>query len=111
MKKHVLILGAGFGGLELATRLSETAADAVRVTIHPDNSITVIVATLLVLLAGVAGLLLGYRLPWLPHTSREGKRRPTEPPAGTTSRKPPVSATTHRQPEAIASSATRPNGS
>ena len=33
MKKHVLILGAGFGGLELATRLSETLADAVRVTL------------------------------------------------------------------------------
>ena len=33
MKKHVLILGAGFGGLELATRLSESYADAVRVTL------------------------------------------------------------------------------
>ena len=33
MKKHVLILGAGFGGLELATRLSETIPDAVRVTL------------------------------------------------------------------------------
>jgi sulfide:quinone oxidoreductase len=33
MKKHVLILGAGFGGLELATRLSETLVDAVRVTL------------------------------------------------------------------------------
>ena len=33
MKKHVLILGAGFGGLELATRLSETMSDAVRVTL------------------------------------------------------------------------------
>ncbi len=33
MSKHVLILGAGFGGLELATRLSETIADAVRVTL------------------------------------------------------------------------------
>jgi sulfide:quinone oxidoreductase len=33
VKKHVLILGAGFGGLELATRLSETLADAVRVTL------------------------------------------------------------------------------
>jgi sulfide:quinone oxidoreductase len=33
MRKHVLILGAGFGGLELATRLSETIADAVRVTL------------------------------------------------------------------------------
>jgi sulfide:quinone oxidoreductase len=33
VKKHVLILGAGFGGLELAARLSETLADAVRVTL------------------------------------------------------------------------------
>jgi sulfide:quinone oxidoreductase len=32
-KKHVVILGAGFAGLELATRLSETLADAVRVTL------------------------------------------------------------------------------
>ena len=31
--QHVLILGAGFGGLELAKRLSETLADAVRVTL------------------------------------------------------------------------------
>ena len=35
--KHVLILGAGFGGLELATRLSETIADAVRVTLIDRN--------------------------------------------------------------------------
>ena len=33
MKKHVLVLGAGFGGLELATRLSESYEDAVRVTL------------------------------------------------------------------------------
>ncbi len=33
MKKHVLILGAGFGGLELATRLSESYEDAVHVTL------------------------------------------------------------------------------
>src|SRR3954453_21666669 len=33
MKRHVLILGAGFAGLELATRLSETIGDAVRVTL------------------------------------------------------------------------------
>jgi sulfide:quinone oxidoreductase len=33
MKRHVLILGAGFAGLELATRLSETLSDAVRVTL------------------------------------------------------------------------------
>src|SRR6187200_1009686 len=33
VKQHVLILGAGFGGLELATRLSETLPDAVRVTL------------------------------------------------------------------------------
>jgi sulfide:quinone oxidoreductase len=37
MKRHVLILGAGFGGLELATRLSETLPDAVRVTLLDRN--------------------------------------------------------------------------
>src|SRR3954468_15498531 len=37
MKRHVLIIGAGFGGLELATRLSETVADAVRVTLLDRN--------------------------------------------------------------------------
>lgn len=31
--KHVVILGAGFGGLELASRLSESLADEVRVTL------------------------------------------------------------------------------
>ena len=37
MKQHVLIVGAGFGGLELATRLSETLQDAVRVTLLDRN--------------------------------------------------------------------------
>jgi sulfide:quinone oxidoreductase len=37
VKRHVLILGAGFGGLELATRLSERASDAVRVTLLDRN--------------------------------------------------------------------------
>ena len=37
MKKHVLILGAGFGGLELATRLSETVPDLVHVTLLDRN--------------------------------------------------------------------------
>ena len=37
MKKHVLILGAGFAGLELATRLSESLADEVRVTLSDRN--------------------------------------------------------------------------
>jgi sulfide:quinone oxidoreductase len=37
VKQHVLILGAGFGGLELATRLSETLPDAVRVTLLDRN--------------------------------------------------------------------------
>src|SRR3954449_5441447 len=37
MKQHVLILGAGFAGLELATRLSETLPDAVRVTLLDRN--------------------------------------------------------------------------
>jgi sulfide:quinone oxidoreductase len=38
MKRHVLILGAGFAGLELATRLSETLSDAVRVTLIDRNA-------------------------------------------------------------------------
>jgi sulfide:quinone oxidoreductase len=33
MSRHVLILGAGFGGLELATRLTESLADELRVTL------------------------------------------------------------------------------
>jgi len=37
MKQRVLILGAGFGGLELATRLSETIPDAVEVTLLDRN--------------------------------------------------------------------------
>jgi sulfide:quinone oxidoreductase len=32
MPRRVLILGAGFGGLELSTRLSEELADEVQVT-------------------------------------------------------------------------------
>ena len=35
--KHVVILGAGFAGLELATRLSESLADEVRVTLIDQN--------------------------------------------------------------------------
>ena len=37
MKKHVVIVGAGFAGLELATRLSESLRDAVRVTLIDRN--------------------------------------------------------------------------
>ncbi|MGH2965809.1 MAG: NAD(P)/FAD-dependent oxidoreductase [Solirubrobacterales bacterium] len=37
MKRHVLILGAGFAGLELASRLSESLADEVRVTLIDQN--------------------------------------------------------------------------
>ena len=33
VKKHVLILGAGFAGLELAAQLSESLQDEVRVTL------------------------------------------------------------------------------
>jgi sulfide:quinone oxidoreductase len=33
MKKHVLILGAGFAGLELATRLSESVGDQAHITL------------------------------------------------------------------------------
>jgi sulfide:quinone oxidoreductase len=35
--KHVLILGAGFGGLELASRLSDSLADEVRITLIDQN--------------------------------------------------------------------------
>ena len=37
MKKHVVILGAGFAGLELAARLSESLRDTVRVTLIDGN--------------------------------------------------------------------------
>jgi sulfide:quinone oxidoreductase len=37
VKSHVVILGAGFGGLELASRLSELVADEVRVTLLDQN--------------------------------------------------------------------------
>jgi NADPH-dependent 2,4-dienoyl-CoA reductase/sulfur reductase-like enzyme len=37
MKKHVLILGAGFAGLELAAQLSESLQDEVRVTLLDQN--------------------------------------------------------------------------
>lgn len=33
MKKHILVLGAGFGGLELSTMLSEAFGDAIEVTL------------------------------------------------------------------------------
>lgn len=39
MKPHVVVLGAGFAGLELATRLSEAAADQVRVTLIDRNDV------------------------------------------------------------------------
>ena len=37
MQTHVVILGAGFGGLELASRLSDSLADEVRVTLIDQN--------------------------------------------------------------------------
>ncbi len=37
MKKHVVIVGAGFAGLELAARLCESVADEVRVTLIDRN--------------------------------------------------------------------------
>ena len=37
MKKHVVIVGAGFAGLELAARLSESLADAVDITLIDRN--------------------------------------------------------------------------
>ena len=37
MSTHVVILGAGFGGLELATRLSDSASDEIRLTLIDRN--------------------------------------------------------------------------
>src|SRR5689334_16706087 len=37
MKKRILILGAGFGGLELSTMLSETLGDSIEVTLIDKN--------------------------------------------------------------------------
>src|ERR1700689_4840518 len=37
MPKHVVVLGAGFGGLELATRLSEAVPDRAHVTLIDKN--------------------------------------------------------------------------
>jgi sulfide:quinone oxidoreductase len=37
MKTHVVVLGAGFGGLELASRLSDALAEEVRVTLIDQN--------------------------------------------------------------------------
>lgn len=37
MSTHILVLGAGFGGLELSSRLSEAAPDRVRVTLIDKN--------------------------------------------------------------------------
>jgi sulfide:quinone oxidoreductase len=37
VRQHVLVLGAGFGGLELATRLSEAVADEAHVTLIDQN--------------------------------------------------------------------------
>jgi sulfide:quinone oxidoreductase len=37
MPKHVVVLGAGFGGLELVTRLSESVPDKVRITLIDKN--------------------------------------------------------------------------
>ena len=37
MKKRILVLGAGFGGLELSTLLSEAFGDAIEVTLIDKN--------------------------------------------------------------------------
>ena len=37
MKKRILVLGAGFGGLELATQLAETLGEAIEVTLIDKN--------------------------------------------------------------------------
>ncbi|MHB8392841.1 MAG: PP2C family protein-serine/threonine phosphatase, partial [Acidobacteriaceae bacterium] len=40
----------------------------------PSNAITSLIFWTIAILVGIAALLLGYRLPWLPHATREGKR-------------------------------------
>ena len=37
MKKKILVLGAGFGGLELSSRLSDSLADQVEITLIDKN--------------------------------------------------------------------------
>ncbi len=37
MKKRILVLGAGFGGLELATQLAEILGEAIEVTLIDKN--------------------------------------------------------------------------
>jgi sulfide:quinone oxidoreductase len=37
MSTHVVVLGAGFGGLELVTRLSESVSDKARITLIDKN--------------------------------------------------------------------------
>ncbi|MDP4200608.1 MAG: SpoIIE family protein phosphatase [Bacteroidota bacterium] len=44
-------------------------------SVVPRNALTLTVYTVLVLATGLAALLLGYRLAWLPHASRIGKRK------------------------------------
>lgn len=44
-------------------------------SVIPFNAITSSLFWSVALLVGIAALLLGYRLPWLPHATREGKRR------------------------------------
>jgi serine phosphatase RsbU (regulator of sigma subunit) len=41
----------------------------------PTNTLTTSILFSIMLLVGIAALLLGYRLPWLPRVTREGKRR------------------------------------
>ena len=37
MSKHIVVLGAGFGGLELVTRLSESVPDQAHITLIDKN--------------------------------------------------------------------------
>ena len=92
VKKHVLILGAGFGGLELATRLSETIADAVRVTlIDRNDSFFFGFSKLEVMLGRQSAEDVKLSLPRL----REGRRR--VPPGDGDRRRPGRAASHHRR--------------
>jgi len=64
MKTHVLVLGAGFGGLELATRLSESLGDTIDVTLIDKSDAFVLGYSKLDLMFGhttLDSVLLSYR--------------------------------------------------
>ena len=83
--KHVVILGAGFGGLELASRLSDSLADEVRVTLIDQNdSFTFGFSKLDILFGGADAAACGSRTASsrsrASSSGRSGSPRSTRPP-------------------------------